>query len=176
MSHSNDRSLVLMRHAKSAWDVGVEADHLRPLNRRGRSTVPVIGSYLADVGFEPDLVLCSTAVRTRETLDRLLRDFAHTPTARYEQPLYLATATETLELLRHVGKRWRRVLLIGHNPGLQDLASYLVGEADRAVANRIADKFPTAALTLLDCSLDGWEDLAPGTVRAARFVTPKQLV
>lgn len=176
MSESIYRSLALMRHAKSAWDLGVESDHLRPLNERGRRAVPVIGSYLAEVGFEPNLVLCSTASRTRETLGRLLRDFAGTPTVRYEPTLYLATREEGLERLRRLGKRWRRVLIIGHNPGLQDLAAHLVGEADRALAGRIAEKFPTAALALLDCALETWADLTPGAVRAARFVTPKQLV
>lgn len=176
MSDPAYRTLALMRHAKSAWDLGVEADHLRPLNERGRRAVPVIGAYLADIDFEPDLVLCSTAVRTRETLDRLLRDFDRAPTVRYEQALYLADWGDSLERLRRLGKRWRRVLVIGHNPGLQNLAVHLVTEADRAVAGRIADKFPTAALALLTCALDGWDDLSPGTVRAARFVTPKQLV
>lgn len=165
-----------MRHAKSAWDLGVEADHLRPLNERGRRAVPVIGSYLAEVDFVPDLVLCSTAIRTRETLDRLLRDFPQSPAIRYEQALYLASRADCLERLRRLGKRWRRVLVIGHNPGLQDLAAHLVGEADRTVAGRIADKFPTASLALLDCALDSWSDLTPGAVRAARFVMPKQLV
>ncbi len=176
MSNSIYRSLVLMRHAKSAWDLGIKSDHLRPLNERGRRAVPVIGSYLTELDFVPDLVLCSTAIRTRETLDRLLRDFDHPPTVRYEQMLYLATRDEVLGRLRGLGKRWRRVLVIGHNPGLQDLAAYLAGEADKAVAGRIADKFPTAALALLDCALETWADLAPGTVRAARYVTPKQLV
>lgn len=165
-----------MRHAKSAWDLGVEHDHLRPLNERGRRAVPVIGRYLAEVGFVPELVLCSTATRARETLDRLLRDFAPTPKVRYEQTLYLATRAEALDRLHGLGKRWRRVLVIGHNPGLQDLAAHLVGEADRAVAGRVVDKFPTAALVLMDCAFESWGDLAPTTVRAARFVTPKQLI
>lgn len=176
MSEPVRRTLALMRHAKSAWDLGVESDHLRPLNERGRRAVPVMGTYLADTGFVPDLVLCSTAVRTRETLDRLLRDFDPAPTVRYEQSLYLAAGDDLLERLRRLGKRWRRVLVIGHNPGLQNLAAHLVGEADRAVAQRIADKFPTAALALLTCDLDNWSELAPKTVRAARFVAPKQLV
>ncbi len=176
MSDETDRTLTLMRHAKSAWDLGIDADHMRPLNERGRRAVPVVGSYLAQLGFVPDLVLCSTATRTRETLDRLLRDFPEAPEIRYEQGLYLASGETCLERLRRLGKRWRRVLVIGHNPGLQDLAAHLVSEADRALAGRIADKFPTAALAFLECALEQWSELGPGSVRAARFVTPKQLV
>ena len=136
----------------------------------------MIGSYLADVGFAPDLVLCSTAARTRQTLERLLRDFAVTPEVRYEDGLYLATAEEILDRLRKLGKRWRRVLVIGHNPGLQDLATSLTHQADRALAGRMADKFPTAAVALLDCALESWSEVSPAAVRAARFVAPKQLV
>lgn len=176
MSDPSHRSLTLMRHAKSAWDLGVASDHLRPLNERGRRAVPVIGSFLADLEYAPDLVLCSTATRTRETLDRLLRDFPQAPTLRYEQGLYLAEGGDYLERLRRMGKRWRRVLVIAHNPGLQDLAAHLIGEANPALARQIADKFPTAALAMLDCSLENWTDLGPGCVRAARYVSPKKLV
>ena len=176
MTDPNYRTLAIMRHGKSAWDLGVESDHRRPLNERGRRAVPAVGRYMAEVRFEPDLVLCSTAVRTRQTLDGLLRDFAHEPKVRYERALYLATRDEGLERLRRVGQRWRRVLLIGHNPGLQQLATQLALEADRTVAGRIADKFPTAALALFDCALETWTDLSPASVRAVRFVLPKQLV
>ena len=72
----------------------------------------MIGAYLAEMGFEPELVLCSTAIRARETLDRLLRDFAQAPSVRYEHALYLATPDESLERLRRLGKRWQRVLLV----------------------------------------------------------------
>lgn len=176
MSDASHRSLALMRHAKSAWDLGIENDHLRPLNERGRRAVPVIGHYLTEVAFTPDLVLCSTATRARETLDRLLRDFGDVPEIRDEQALYLATREDLLDRLRRLGKRWRRVLVIGHNPGLQDLAAALTAEADRTTSGRIADKFPTAALALLDCALESWAELSPGAVRAVRYVTPKQLV
>lgn len=176
MSDQSHRTLTLMRHAKSAWDLSIASDHLRPLNERGRRAVPVIGSYLADLGYAPDLVLCSTATRTRETLDRLLRDFPEAPAVRYEQGLYLAEAEDCLDRLRRLGKRWRRVLVIGHNPGLQVLAAHLIGEANPALARQVADKFPTAALAMLDCALETWSDLGPGSVRAARFVSPKKLV
>ena len=165
------RRLMLLRHAKSSWR-GDGGDHERPLNARGEAAAKRIATYLADQPL-PDLVLCSTATRARATLASL--GAVITCKTRFERPLYLAPKERLLERLRVIEPEWQRPLLIAHNPGLQDLAAMLASEADRALGERIAGKFPTAALATFDLRPGDWEVFGPSQVLAATLVTPKTL-
>src|SRR5262245_58948257 len=113
--------LYLLRHAKSSWKDPDLADHDRPLARRGRRASGAIAAYLRERDIEPELVLCSSARRTRETLERL-EPVLGSPAVRIEPELYAAGASALLERLRRVPDAVGSVMLIGHNPGMEDLA------------------------------------------------------
>jgi phosphohistidine phosphatase len=175
MGADEPRRLLLLRHAKSAWpDV---PDDARPLNDRGRRDTPVIGRWLQSSGYVPDLVLCSTASRTRETWCLLAPELDADPPVRYEQRIYEATALSLLHLLREAGNGYRTVLLIGHNPGLMELAIGIAQMADGPAGEpleRIRGKFPTAAVAVLEFCGE-WADLTPGEVRMTDFAAPKEI-
>ena len=129
-----------------------------------------MGSYLEDSGIAPDLVLCSSSARTRETLERLR--LADDVPVVFEEGLYAASASSLLARLREVEDDVESVLLIGHNPGMQDLALDLASSGDELDA--VERKFPTAALATLEFE-GAWSELAPGGALLAAFVKPKQL-
>lgn len=175
------RTLYLLRHAKSSWDDPELDDHDRPLAARGRRAATLIGAYFADERLRPDLVLCSSAERARETWRRVaavLGDSGAPPPARFERGLYLADGDGLLKLLRaSAPDEVRSVMLVGHNDGLPQLALRLAGEADGDARERMAAKFPTAALAVLTfAALPSWRDLAEGAGRLTAVVAPKQLV
>lgn len=163
--------LYLLRHAKSSWADPSLADHDRPLAPRGRRDAKRIGEHLGALGVEPDLVLCSSAARTRETLE-LIWPAVRTSIIEVEDGLYAAARDELLERLHSVPDDISSVLLIGHNPGLQELA--LVLATDSAERERLAAKFPTAALATLVFDR-GWGDLSPGAATLAAYVVPRDL-
>lgn len=168
------RRLMLLRHAKSDWPEGV-ADHERPLASRGRDAAPVIGRYMAGQGLLPDLAVVSTARRAQETWKLASANFAMVPTARPERRLYDATADDLLAVIRQVDRAVGAVLLVGHNPGLEDLALRLVGASNPVEVARLQRKFPTGALAVLDFDIDSWEQVAEGYGRLERFATPKSM-
>jgi phosphohistidine phosphatase len=160
------KRLALLRHAKSSWDDPDVADHERRLNARGRREAPRVGAYIRDKAVGPDLVLCSSARRARETLELLgLKG----PDILIEDELYGAAAAELMDRLRRVGDLVGSVLLVGHNPGIEDLAAGLVEESKRL------GSFPTAALADLRLPIATWEDLRPGVATVNAFVTPRTL-
>jgi phosphohistidine phosphatase len=163
------RTLYLLRHAKSRWDDPGCPDSQRRLAPRGVRDARRVAKHLRGLGVAPELVLCSSAVRTRETLELVLPALGAAP-VRFEDELYGAASEVLLERLRTLPEEIGSVLMIGHNPGLQDLALTLVSsEADRA---RLAAKFPTAALATL--AVPSWR-LDPGDAELVDYVVPKQL-
>ncbi len=172
--------LLLLRHAKSAWDVGKSVgDHDRPLNRRGRLAAPLMASYMRDKGLIPDIALCSTATRTRETLDLALPFFAPRPTVRYARTLYLAEWSALLNAVRELPQANKTALLIGHNPGIEQLAVALAFHpktaAERARSEALVEKFPTAALAVLEFEGSDWSVVKAGAGRLLDYVRPKDL-
>jgi phosphohistidine phosphatase len=169
------RRLVLLRHAKSAWpDV---PDNERPLNDRGRRDAPAVGRWLQSSGYVPDVVFCSTASRTRETWELLAPELDAHPPVRFEQRIYEASALSLLHLLREAGNGHRTVLLIGHNPGLAELAIGIAQMTDGPAGEpleRVREKFPSAAVAVLDFQGE-WADLTPGEVRMTDFAFPREL-
>jgi len=161
--------LHLLRHAKSSWKDDL-ADHERPLNRRGRAAARQIGRHLPSLAGGIDLVLCSSAVRTRETLDLALVGFAIRPRCLIEDGLYLADCDRLLRRLRQLSEPDRQVLLIGHNPGLHDLVLALAEPGDPRVQALAVGKFPTAARASLWLSTS-WPALAGARHRLVDYVT-----
>src|ERR1051326_7640096 len=167
--------LLLLRHAKSSWSVDGAADRDRALSPRGRRAAAAMRDAMRELGLAPDLILVSPAVRTVETM-RALEPWEDTPLVEPREELYLANKAKLLEALRTVAETVRTVLLIGHNPGLHDLAVALIdarGSPERFV-RPVREGFPTGALA--EFSVTGpWSRLEPQGNRLMRFLTPKML-
>jgi phosphohistidine phosphatase len=166
--------LLLLRHAKSSWDDQGVADRARPLNRRGERAAAAVGRAMSELGLVPGLILASPARRSMQTL-AALAPFPGRTRIETPEPLYLARVPDLFEILRSVAESVAGVLVIGHNPGLHELAVALVGESvPTADAERLCQRFPTAALA--EFAIAGrWRDLGPGGARLVRLLLPRDL-
>jgi phosphohistidine phosphatase len=169
------KRLLLLRHAKSARPAGV-ADHERPLARRGIEDARQMGAYLKREMLFPDLALVSTSVRTRQTWDLVAPALDTVGSVRFERAIYDADSPPGLEVLvRRAPHAANVLLMIGHNPGFEDFAHWLIGQGDRYARARMREKFPTCALAVLDVPSPDWAAFTKGAARLDRFVTPKSL-
>jgi phosphohistidine phosphatase len=191
---ASTRTLILLRHAKSDWpDV---PDHDRPLAKRGRKDAPVVGRWLHDHGYVPDTVVCSTARRTRQTWELVAPELDGSPSVHFEPRAYAASPLTLLYLARELPGRCRVALLIGHNPGIEDLANSLAappgegaappgegaaprgeGAAPRgegAAPRSPGFRFPTAGVAVFQFTGD-WPSLAPGQAHLLEATTPADL-
>ena len=167
------KHLFLLRHAKSGYSDAIPRDFDRPLNARGERAGETIGRYLRREKLAFDAVIASDAVRCTQTVARVEAGLGASLGVRWDRTLYLASAATLLEAVQALPEAATRALLVGHNPGLEDLVFDLVPEGDPLRAE-VFEKFPTAALAEL--VFDGtWRDLAPGAAKLARFVRPRAL-
>jgi phosphohistidine phosphatase len=166
------KRIYLLRHAKSSWKDTSLPDHDRPLAGRGRRAAKAIARHMREHGIEPELVLCSTARRARETLE-LIEPALDTRAVHVEHDLYAASAPALLERLRTVPDTVESVLLIGHNPGLQELALDLARSG--SAAGELGAKYPTAALATLAFPASSWQRLDRGTGELVELVRPRDL-
>jgi phosphohistidine phosphatase len=169
------RILYLLRHAKSDRSDPGLADLDRPLTGRGRRDAPAMGAYMRAHGYRPDLVLCSTALRTRETLALLLPELGRKVPAEFDRALYLASPETMLQRLRDVDEGIGSVLMIGHNPGMARLAVLLAPRGDRHALARIREKYPTSALAVIHLHIDRWEQAEARAGTLTDFMTPSAL-
>jgi phosphohistidine phosphatase len=171
------KTVLLLRHAKSAWGDAGLADHERPLNRRGERSAKGMAEHIANKSPRPDLILCSTAIRSRQTLAPLVhRLAAPAPPILLEKALYLASEAALLARLREVPREADTVLLIGHNDGIWQLAEVLAGRGRAGLVAALHDKFPTGALATLRAPIKRWSELAAGSAELTAFVRPRDLV
>jgi phosphohistidine phosphatase len=168
------RRLILFRHAKAELPDGV-TDMARPLAERGRADAARMGAYLADQGLRPDAALVSTARRTRETWEFAAAALRSPPSVAFDDQLYDARAETLLEVLRETPRATRALMLIGHSPGMEELARALAGSEEKDARRSLAQKFPTAGLAVIDFPVDAWSEIKPGTGRLVQYVTPKIL-
>ncbi len=168
-------TLSLLRHAKSSWDNPGLDDFERPLARRGEAAAPRMGAFMKKHGIAPQLILCSSAVRTRQTLDLVLPHLAGTPAVQYEDALYLAAARTLLARVRKISPEVTHAMLVGHDPGMHELAMDLAATGDAEALAALARKFPTGGLAVIGFEASGWSRIAPGKGRLELFVTPKTL-
>ncbi|MER5754008.1 histidine phosphatase family protein [Streptomyces sp. NPDC002088] len=166
------RRLVVLRHAKSAWPEGVP-DHRRPLAPRGRRDAPAAGRALAEADSLPDLALCSTALRARQTWDLAAAEWGTPPPVRYDPRLYGADALDLLEVVRETPPEVETLLLVGHNPGLEELVLDLAGEGLDGALDEVRVKFPTSAIAVLAWHGATWRALAPGTALLTSMTVPR---
>ena len=170
------KTILLLRHAKSAWNTPHQNDHDRPLNDRGERAARTMADHLAAKAPRPDRILCSTAARTRQTLAPLVKALGSpTPPISLEKELYLASESELLERLQTLPEEVGTALLVGHNEGIGDLAVALAGYGPREALERLREKYPTGALATLRLPHGPWSDLAPGICELLAFVRPRDL-
>ncbi|HZF33397.1 MAG TPA: histidine phosphatase family protein [Candidatus Angelobacter sp.] len=169
------RILYLLRHAKSDRGDPELSDVDRPLAPRGRRDVPTMAAYMREHDYRPDLILCSPAARTRETLALLQPMLGPDIRVDFDRKLYLGSPDLLLRRLRDVEETVPSVLLIGHNPGLERLAAALAPRGDRRALARMREKYPTCGLAIIHLHIDRWEqtDLGAGTL--TDFMVPAGL-
>lgn len=166
------RRLVVLRHAKSARPEGV-TDHERPLAARGEGDAPAAGRALADADCLPGLALCSTAVRARRTWELAAAQWGTPPPVRHDPRLYHGEATDLLAVIHEVPAEVETLLLVGHNPGLEELVLTLAGDGLDDTLDRVAAKFPTSAIAVLSWRGAAWRDLAPGAALLTSLTVPR---
>jgi phosphohistidine phosphatase len=170
-----DMRLMLLRHAKTEKAEPGQRDHTRRLNGRGQKDAPLIGAYIARHALIPDLVLVSGAARTRETWELLASALSALPRVTYEERLYDAGPDAILTVVRETAPDVRTLMVVGHNPGLHDLARMLIASGDVEARERLNEGLPTSGLAVIDFAGNAWRKLHPHGGRLERFVSPRSL-
>lgn len=168
------RRLLILRHAKSDWPPG-HSDFDRPLAARGKLAAPMMGRYLKQEGLIPDLAIVSSARRTVETWALVHPELGEIVPHRLEKRIYEAPYESLVEVIKAVPDEVRTLLLVGHNPGSEELAEAMTGYGDRFAAQRMQTKYPTAGLCVLDFDSEHWSGITERSARLDRFVTPASL-
>jgi phosphohistidine phosphatase len=169
------RRLLLFRHAKAERSKPGMEDRARKLIERGRKDAAKVGTYMASHALIPDRVMASPSARTQETWKCAAAAFRPPPVAVSAERLYNATAQAILGVVREAGPSTHTLLIIGHNPGLHELAVMLIASGDIEARERLREKLPTSGLVIIDFALDDWGKLHPQCGRLERFVTPRSL-
>ena len=160
------RTLYLLRHAKSSWDDPALADFDRPLNERGRRSAPLIAGFMREKGIRPDLVISSPAVRARQTAELVAGTEGIDVPIKFDERIYEAHPLDLLKVVRGADESIAELMLVGHNPGLEELTERLTGERER---------LPTAALVRIELHADDWPQVEEGCGRLDWVVTPRAL-
>lgn len=168
-------TLSLLRHAKSSWSNPALPDRERPLATRGVTDAPLMGKAMAERGIDPELVLCSSARRTRDTLDLVLPDLRVEPKIVYVDALYHASPEEMLELLHGIQPGANRVMMVGHNPEIQAFALDLVGSGPKHFRDRLKTKYPTAGLAVINFVSGLWKSVSVNSGTLNLFLSPRDL-
>lgn len=169
------KRLLLLRHAKSDWNRPELADFERTLNDRGRRSAPLMGRHIASEGNVPDKVLCSSSRRTRETLGLLVPFLDREMDIRILRGLYDASEGDYLEIIRKYGGSADTLMVLGHNPAMQDTALRLAGSGNSELAGEISGKFPTAGLAVMDFEVPDWSKLKEKSGKIVAFFRPKDI-
>ncbi len=167
------KRLYLLRHFKSSWDDPSLADFDRPLSKRGRRAGTAMGRHIADEGLLPELALCSTARRARDTWRQISAEWKSPPTVRFDDRLYMADADTMLELFADLPNDANHVMAIAHNPGMAALALELAATTRAATLARMRTKYPTGGLAIFDLAIERWSAIAPHCGKLIGFVTPR---
>jgi phosphohistidine phosphatase len=157
------KTLYLLRHAKSDWESEFSLDHERGLAPRGEKAAKQISRYWDEIGFHVDTCYCSDAVRCLKTWEILETHYSSTDHFEERSEIYQADLDSLLDLVRYAPETSQSLLLIGHNPGLEELAEYLIlGERREELHNPLFTKFPTTAFLGISLSVESWRDISPG--------------
>ena len=168
-------TLSLLRHARSSWKNPTLPDRERPLAARGITDAPLMGRAITERGIDPELVLCSSARRTVDTLSLVLPELKVEPSVVYEDALYHASAAEMLHRLRDVQPGANRVMMVGHNPDIQRLALDLIGSGPKHMRNHLMEKYPTAGLVVINFTAGLWSSVDINSGALNQFLVPREL-
>jgi phosphohistidine phosphatase len=169
------KTLTLLRHAKSGWDDPVARDFDRPLNAKGKRAAAMVGRHMRSLRLDFDHVVASPAVRVTETLDEIVSGYGRTLAPDWDRRMYLASAATLLDVVHGLPADSDTALLVGHNPGLEDLVLMLVPDTACSLRDAVEEKYPTASIAELCFDTDDWGDAAAGTARLTRFIRPRDL-
>lgn len=170
------KTLTLLRHAKSGWDDPVARDFDRPLNKRGERAARVMGNWMRDNGLAFDHIIASPAVRVIDTLDHIIAGYGKRMEPSWDRRVYLASSATLMDVVRDADDRFSRILMVGHNPGLEDLVLDLVPEdRDDRLRAAVYEKYPTAAIAQMELSINHWSDIDRNCGRLTRFIRPRDL-
>lgn len=169
------KTLTLLRHAKSTWDDPIARDFDRPLNKRGRKAARTIGREMRAQRLEFDQVVASPAVRVIETLVDVVDGYGARLDPDYDKRVYLASAQTLLDVVHEAAAEVERLLIVGHNPGLENLALLLTHDGGEALRSELALKYPTASLVEISLPVERWVDVSEGMGTITRFVRPRDL-
>ncbi|MFW2830641.1 SixA phosphatase family protein [Sphingomonas sp. ID0503] len=168
------KKLTLLRHAKSSWDDSVQRDFDRPLNGKGRKAGHAIGAFMAERGLSFDRVVASPATRVMETIAAVEGGLGAGLAPEFDKRAYLAAPDTLLDIIHEQPDAAESILLIGHNPGLEELVLLLV-DGGGSMRDAVAAKYPTAALAEIAFDVAGWSDVAEGTGKLLTFTRPRDL-
>ncbi|MEH3102836.1 MAG: histidine phosphatase family protein [Sphingomonas phyllosphaerae] len=169
------KTLTLLRHAKSGWDDPVVRDFDRPLNARGRRAAVTMGRHVRDLGLTFDRVVASPATRVEETVVEVERGLGRALAPLWERRLYLAAPTTLLDVVHECDATADSLLLVGHNPGLEELTLLLIPDDAGALRMAAEEKYPTATLAEITFDADDWSAVRAGHGRLTRFVRPRDV-
>ncbi|MFA5966449.1 MAG: histidine phosphatase family protein [Sphingomonas sp.] len=170
------KTLTLLRHAKSGWDDPALRDYDRPLNAKGKRAAAAVGRHWRSLGLDFDHVVASPALRVVETLEHVASGYGSDLPATPDRRIYLASAVTLLDVVRELPDSVASALLVGHNPGLEDLVLMLVPDNDQApLRDAVEEKLPTASTVRLTFAIDRWADAAANGAVLDLFVRPRDL-
>ncbi|MFC4293005.1 SixA phosphatase family protein [Sphingorhabdus arenilitoris] len=169
------KTLTLLRHAKSSWDDPVARDFDRPLNKKGERAARVMGQYMRSEKLVFDHVVASPAIRVIETIDHVGSGYGKRIEPKWERRIYLASSATLMDVLREMDDGLDHILMLGHNPGMEDLILDLVPEQDGDLRASVYAKYPTAALAQIAIDIDHWAEIDRGTGSLKRFIRPRDL-
>ncbi len=170
------KTLGLFRHAKSGWADPRARDFDRPLSERGERGAALMGKHILDTGLKFDRVVASPAVRVTETIERASKAYGRTFPVEWDRRIYLASSATLIDLLRDIEGDPAAVLMVGHNPGLEDVIFDLVpDDGSSPLREEVEIKFPTATFAILELDIAGWSDIAEGCARLVAMTRPRDL-
>ena len=169
------KTLTLLRHAKSTWDDPVARDFDRPLNKRGRRAAHAVGVEMRAKDLAFDCAIASPAVRVIETLADVEEAFGSKIDPQYDQRLYLASPDTLLQLIREIPDEVGSLLVVGHNPGLEQLVLLLTRPSRDGLRDQVEVKYPTATLAEISLPVERWMDVREGAGTLIRFIRPRDL-
>lgn len=169
-------TLTLLRHAKSSWDDAIPRDFDRPLNKRGEKAACVVGMWAKREGLSFDHVVASPAVRVIDTIDHFVRGSGMRIDANWDRRIYLASSATLMDVLRDLPETAKDVLMIGHNPGMEDLVFDIVpDDGSSPLRDSVYEKYPTGAIARMELDIDRWADIDRKSGRLTHFIRPRDL-
>ena len=169
-------TLTLFRHAKSSWDDSVPRDFDRPLNKRGEKAAVTMGLWVKRNGLTFDHVVASPAVRVTETIDQFIKGTGGRMDPNWDRRIYLASSATLMDVLRDQSDAHRNLLMVGHNPGLEDLVfDVCPDDGTSPLLDLVWEKYPTAAIARIELDIENWAKLDRGCGKITHFIRPRDL-